>query len=92
MYRADALEAGMPTYDVKLYAGLQALVGSKTVALELAQGATIETLRNRIVEEYPVLESFMGTLVCAIDEEMVPPEHVLNGGERIELIPPIAGG
>jgi molybdopterin converting factor small subunit len=34
----------------------------------------------------------MSTLVYAIGEEMVPPEHVLTDGERIELIPPISGG
>jgi molybdopterin converting factor small subunit len=34
----------------------------------------------------------MGTLVLAVGEEMVPPEHVLVDGERVELIPPISGG
>jgi molybdopterin converting factor small subunit len=49
-------------------------------------------LRDRIVEEYPQLEALMGTLVVAVDEEMVPTEHVLEDGAKVELIPPIAGG
>jgi molybdopterin synthase sulfur carrier subunit len=82
----------MSTVNVKLYAGLQGLVGSRAVDLDLPAGATVAQLRDKIVEEYPVLEAFISTLVCAIDEEMVPVEYVLREGERVELIPPIAGG
>lgn len=82
----------MNTVNVKLFAGLQGLVGRPQVEVLVPEGATVGTLRDRIVEEYPVLEAFMGTLVCAVGEEMVPVEHVLAEGERVELIPPIAGG
>jgi molybdopterin converting factor small subunit len=78
--------------DVKLFAGLQGLVGHKEMRVEVPAGATADDLRERIVSEYPVLESFMGTLVLAVGEEIVPAEHVLREGERVELIPPIAGG
>lgn len=80
------------TVHVTLFAGLQNLVGSKTVDVAVPHGATVGILRDRIVEEYPVLDAFMGTLVVAVDEEMVPQEHVLDDGARVELIPPIAGG
>ena len=82
----------MQTVQVKMFAGLQGLVGKPVVELTLPSGATVGQLRDRMVEEYPVLEAFMGTLVCAVGEEMVPVEHVIAEGERIELIPPIAGG
>jgi molybdopterin converting factor small subunit len=82
----------MSTVNVKLYAGLQGLVGSKSVDLIVKPGATVADLRDRIVEEYPVLEALINTLVVAIDEEMVPVEQVLRDGEQVELIPPIAGG
>jgi molybdopterin converting factor small subunit len=82
----------MPTVNVKLFAGLQGLVGRPIVEVSVPAGATVGTLRDRMVEDYPQLEGFMSTLVYAIGEEMVPPEHVLTDGERIELIPPISGG
>lgn len=82
----------MQTVRVKMFAGLQGLVGAPVVELTLPAGATVGQLRERMVEEYPVLEAFMGTLVVAIGEEMVPVEHVIAEGEPIELIPPIAGG
>ena len=40
----------------------------------------------------PVLDALINTLVIAIDEEMVDVGHVLAEGEKVELIPPIAGG
>lgn len=82
----------MANVNVRLFAGLQALVGRKDVDVTVRDGATVGELRDRIVEEYPVLEAFMGTLVCAVGEEMVDTAHVLRDGERIELIPPISGG
>jgi molybdopterin synthase sulfur carrier subunit len=80
------------TVSVKLFAGLQGLVGKPVVELALPSGATVGQLRDKIVEEYPVLEAFIGTLVCAVNEEMVPVDHVLADDEKVELIPPIAGG
>lgn len=82
----------MRTVNVKLFAGLQGLVGKRDVDLALPPGATIGLLRDRMVEEYPVLEAFISTLVCSVNEEMVESDHVLADGEKVELIPPIAGG
>jgi len=80
------------TVKVRLFAGLRGLVGGGDIELALPAGATIATLRDRLAEEYPVLEGFMGTLVCAVYEEVQPPGHVLADGDLVDLIPPIAGG
>ena len=80
------------TVQVRLFAGLRGLVGGGDIELTLPPGATIAVLRDRLTEEYPVLEAFMGTLVCAVSEEVQPPDHPLADGDRIDLIPPIAGG
>ena len=80
------------TVRVRLYAGLRQLVGDNDIELALPAGATVATLRDRLAEEYPVLQAFLCTLVCAVDEEVQPPEHVLADGDRVDVIPPIAGG
>ncbi len=82
----------MRTINVQLFAGVQHMVGQKTIAVVVGDKATVGDLRDRVVADHPVLEPFMSTLVCAINDEMVTPEHVLGEGERVELIPPIAGG
>jgi molybdopterin converting factor subunit 1 len=82
----------MTTVNVRLFAGLHDLVGRKELAVSLPAGSTVEQLRQQLGEEYPVLQGFLPTLVCAVEEEVVPGEQVLAEGDRIELIPPIAGG
>jgi molybdopterin converting factor small subunit len=68
------------------------MIGKRDVTLEMPDGATIAQLRDRLGEEYPVVQPFLTTLVCAVDEEYVPSEHVLQEGEDVALIPPISGG
>ncbi|MEX2247133.1 MAG: molybdopterin converting factor subunit 1 [Dehalococcoidia bacterium] len=80
------------TVNVRLFAGLHDLVGKRDIVLDLPDGATIAQLRHRLAEEYPIVEAFLSTLVCAVDEEYVPSEHVLAQGDNVALIPPVSGG
>src|SRR5206468_3100949 len=89
---ASETEITVPKVHVRLFAGLHDMIGKRDVTLELPDGATIAQLRDRLGEEYPIVQPFLTTLVCAVDEEYVPSEHVLREGEDVALIPPISGG
>jgi molybdopterin converting factor small subunit len=78
--------------NVRLFSGVQALVGAKNVGLELPDGATVATLRDHLVRAHAVLEGFMTTYVIAVEEEVQDPTHVLHDGDTVDLIPPISGG
>ena len=78
--------------NVRLFAGLQDLLGQRQVTLELAEGATVDQLREQLSRQYPVVTPFLATLVCAVDEEYVPSEHPLRAGDEVALIPPVSGG
>jgi molybdopterin synthase catalytic subunit len=82
----------MPEVNVRLFAGLHDMIGKRDIVLDLPSGATIGDLRDRLGEEYPIVQPFLTTLVCAVDEEYVPSEHVLREGDDVALIPPISGG
>jgi len=82
----------LPTVNVRLFAGLHDMVGKRDLVMELPEGATIGQLRDRLGEEYPIVQAFLPTLVCAVDEEYVPSEHVLAEGDHVALIPPVSGG
>ena len=77
---------------VRLFAGLHDLVGQRDVILELQDGATVNQLYEQLSREYPVVTPYLPTLVCAVDEEYVPPEHELREGDDVALIPPVSGG
>ncbi len=82
----------MTTVHVRLYAGLQDLIGARDIDMDLPDGATVGGLREQLGEQYPVVQAFLPVLVCAVDEEYVPNEHVLREGDRVALIPPVSGG
>ena len=77
---------------VRLFAGLHDLLGQREITLELSEGATVEQLREQLCAEYPQVIPFVPTLICAVDEEYVPPEHTLHDGDDVALIPPVSGG
>ena len=68
------------------------MVGQTAADIDLRDGATVADLRERLVEDHPILGALMPTLACAVNAEMAPDEHVLLPGDDVELIPPIAGG
>jgi len=78
--------------NVRLFAGLHDLLGQRQITLQLAEGATVSQLRDQLCEEYPAVTPFVPTLICAVDEEYVPPEHQLHDGDDVALIPPVSGG
>ncbi|MBI5285955.1 MAG: molybdopterin converting factor subunit 1 [Chloroflexi bacterium] len=82
----------MTTVHVRLYAGLQDMIGARDIDMDLPAGATVARLREQLGQQYPVVQAFLPVLVCAVDEEYVPNEHVLREGDRVALIPPVSGG
>jgi molybdopterin converting factor subunit 1 len=82
----------MPTVSVRLFAGLHQLIGERELEMHLPEGATIGLLRDTLGEQYPIIQAFLPTLVCAVDEEYVPTEHILSEGDHVALIPPVSGG
>ncbi len=78
--------------NVRLFAGLNDLLGQRHVTLELAEGATVAQLRDQLGQEYPAVTPYLTSLVCAIDEEYVTSDYALHDGDEVALIPPVSGG
>jgi molybdopterin synthase catalytic subunit len=78
--------------NVRLFAGLHDLIGQRDLTLELRDGSTVDQLRERLGEQYPVVTPFLATLVCAVDDEYVDIDHQLQDGDDVALIPPVSGG
>ncbi len=75
-----------------LFASAREAVGQREVCLDLADGATIEDLKQRLAGDYPALEPMLKTIVFAIDDEYVPFAQRLHDGAEVALIPPVSGG
>lgn len=81
------------TVTVRPFSGIQHMLGGeKKLGFDLPAGSTVSSLRERLVEKYPILDPFMSTYVIAVEEEVQDPGHVLRQGDVVDLIPPISGG
>lgn len=60
--------------------------------LELAEGATLSTLKDALAEKHPPLAPLFPQLRFALDEEFAPLDARLTEGCEVALIPPVAGG
>ena len=87
-----AQELHVPTFTVRLFAGLREMLGAREIAIELPTGATADDLRERVAEMHPLVRPLLPSIVCAVDEEYVDGDYVLREGADVALIPPVSGG
>ena len=77
---------------VRLFAIQRELAGTREVALELAEGATIEDGWTALVERFPVLAPGRPSVRFARNGEYADPDTVLADGDELACIPPVSGG
>ncbi|MCS7249143.1 MAG: MoaD/ThiS family protein [Anaerolineales bacterium] len=90
---------------VNFYATLRAVVGAKTVELELNRRATVEELIYEIVKRYPALHEHLidrqgklhghihvfvnGRDVYYLEDDY---KTLLNPEDKVDIFPPVGGG
>jgi molybdopterin converting factor subunit 1 len=78
--------------DVLCFAMVREVVGQPNVRLELADGATPETVAAALVAMHPGLRPLLPTVRYAVNEEFAAPTCPLRDGDRVALVPPVSGG
>jgi molybdopterin converting factor small subunit len=68
------------------------ITGQREVRMELAAGANIAALLEKVYARWPGLSAFDKTLMIAVGVEWAMRDQVLNDGASVMLAPPIAGG
>ncbi len=77
---------------VRLFAIQRELAGSREVALELGEGATIEDGWSALVERFPVLAPGRPSVRFARNGEYADSDTMLADGDELACIPPVSGG
>lgn len=77
---------------IRLFAIQRELVGSREVALELPDGATVEDGWSALVGRFPVLAPGRPSVRFARNGEYADPDTALTDGDELACIPPVSGG
>jgi molybdopterin synthase catalytic subunit len=82
------------TAEVRLFAWVAELADCRRVELELAHGATAATVVGATLDRAGLDEGlgFTGSVRLTVNREYAPPGLVIEPGDELALIPPIAGG
>ena len=77
---------------VKLYATLRDRAKTNLVTVQVQDGATIGTLRQKLATDYPAVASTLPRCLAAINQEFADDDAVIRLGDEIAFFPPVSGG
>lgn len=82
----------MNNITVLLFANLREIVGRREVVIELGEDAKVRDLKINIIEKFPELEPYIGTIIIAVNREYAFDEDPISEGAEVALFPPVSGG
>ncbi|HEV2275344.1 MAG TPA: molybdenum cofactor biosynthesis protein MoaE [Acidobacteriaceae bacterium] len=77
---------------VLLFGVLKDVFSTGSQALDLPQGATVETLLSHYREIAPEAPALWSALAVAVNLEYSPLSRALTDGDEVALLPPVSGG
>ncbi len=78
---------------IRLFAALRELADAELVEVFEGAAVPLAELRERLAERHPALGPHLDAIAWAVNEEYARSEAtLLHDGDRVALIPPVAGG
>lgn len=77
---------------VLLFATLKDLVGTRQHMLDLPTQATINTVREVLIEQYPHVRDNLRVALAAVNQEFAQAVTELHEGDEVAFFPPVSGG
>jgi molybdopterin converting factor small subunit len=78
--------------DVRLGSGLSRLVGGPHLEVEVAEGATVGEVLHRVASERSSLAGGLQSALTVVRGTQVGRDRVLEEGEELAVLMPVAGG
>jgi molybdopterin synthase sulfur carrier subunit len=78
--------------DVRLGSGLSRLVGGPHLEVEVAEGATVRDVLHRVARDRPSLADGLPSALTVVRGTQVARDRVLEEGEEVAVLMPVAGG
>ncbi len=77
---------------LKLFGSVREAAGESTIQVELDEGACVADLRRWLSERNPLVEKLGGRLAASVNLEIASFDEILQDGDEVAFLPPVAGG
>jgi len=78
--------------EIKLFATLRDLAGSKSVLLHLNEPATVNSLLAAMAEQHPAVAPVLSSSLVSVNKQFAEGETAVNPQDEIAIFPPVSGG
>jgi molybdopterin converting factor subunit 1 len=77
---------------VKLFAAARDIVGKDEVTLSLSNGATVSSVIDGLIQQYPKFMGWKNHVRVAINWEYADQNEIVHDHDEVAVIPPVSGG
>jgi molybdopterin converting factor subunit 1 len=77
---------------VRLFARLQEIAGAGELQRTAADDDTVRSLWRGLVEDFPGLAAYEGSVSAAVNLEYVRMDAPIHAGDEVAFLPPVSGG
>lgn len=77
---------------VRLFARLRDIVGADELTRDAPRTASVKTVWDELVAEFPELEAYATSISSAVNAEYVRMDVRLSEGDEVAFLPPVSGG
>jgi molybdopterin converting factor subunit 1 len=77
---------------VLFFATLRDKAGTKMIEIDIALGATVQDLKNVIVQRFPAIQEAIAHCLASINHEYSADETEIPLAAEIAFFPPVSGG
>lgn len=78
---------------IELYGYLKTLTGAAELQCEVSSSeTTVGEVVDTVAQQIGIPRDRLGSIACAVGEELVLRSHRLRDGEVLVLLPPVSGG
>jgi len=77
---------------VKFFATLRERAKASEISREFAPGTSVGQMWRSLAEEFPALQTHLGSVSFAVNHEYVKDDYRPRDGDEVAFIPPVSGG
>ena len=78
--------------NIRVFARLRDIIGVAELDRDVPTGTTAKKIWDDLVEEFPDISTYSGSISTAVNAEYAKMETVLDDGDEVAFLPPVSGG